>query len=177
MCSSPAIGRFRAAFALIGDRIKNEDNVNHRKQNKTKRSEKDRWWDWYHLGSAGDTCGRRVAWSRCPWAVRVRGAGTWAGTGGCSRCCWEPGCLRMGWRWSWRTYREVKRFPFTCFSGKIFSFFKFNGRLKLRDWVQRSPDWRSSRAMFSGIHYPAHVTFHGRVGTVSGLPLPRRLHK
>lgn len=29
--------------------------------------------------------------------------------------------------------------------------------------------------MLSGVHHPAHVTLHGRVGAVSGLPLPGRL--
>lgn len=40
---------------------------------------------------------------------------------------------------------------------------------------RRSPDRRGSGAMLSGVHHPAHVTLHGRVGAVSGLPLPGRL--
>lgn len=38
-----------------------------------------------------------------------------------------------------------------------------------------SPDGGRTRAVLSGVHHPAHVALHGRVGAVPGLPLPRRL--
>lgn len=51
----------------------------------------------YHLGSVDDTCGKRVAWSRSPWAARVMGAGIWEGTGACSRCCPGQECPPRDW--------------------------------------------------------------------------------
>ncbi len=38
-----------------------------------------------------------------------------------------------------------------------------------------SPDRSSAGAMLSGVHHPADVTLHGRVGAVPGLPLSGRL--
>lgn len=68
VCSSLAIGRFQAAFALTGDRKENLDKVNHWKNDQKNKNKvrRGRWRDRYHLGSAGGTCGRRAAWSRSP---------------------------------------------------------------------------------------------------------------
>lgn len=65
---------------------------------KTNDQQRKRWTCLYRWGSAGGTCGKRVAWSRSPWAARAMGAGTWGGTEACSRCYPGQGCPLMGWR-------------------------------------------------------------------------------
>lgn len=63
-----------------------------------------------------------------------------------------------------------------CFTTKI-SFGAVHKVLRqtLQSGAVSSPDGGGTWAMLSGVHHPANVALHGRVGAVSGLPLPRRL--
>lgn len=75
-----------------------------------------------------------------------------------------------------RTERRKVTFLLFLFSTSNILFLQVQLEVEAESRVLRpSPDRRGSGAMLSGVHHPAHVTLHGRVGAVSGLPLPRRL--